>query len=85
VEIVPNPTHTNMMHLYLRGDRERLRDASLALSEETGTWLYFMPAPSAIPAYHKLEFTVGDATLELPTKEIASLFETLFAKAASAL
>jgi threonine aldolase len=81
IEIVPNPPQTNMMHLSLRGDSERLRDASLALSEETGIWLFFTPRPTAIPAYHLLEFTVGDATLDIPTREIASLFERLLTKA----
>ena len=79
IEIVPNPPQTNMMHLFLRGEREHFRDASLALSEETGIWLYFMPTPTAMHAYQKLEFTVGDATLDIPAKEIAGLFERLFA------
>lgn len=81
IEIVPNPPHTNMMHLYLRGEREHFRDVSLALSEETGIWLAFTPVPTDIPAYQKLEFTVGDATLDISTAEIARLFERLFAKA----
>ncbi len=81
VEIAPNPPHTNMMHLFLRGEREHFRDVSLALSQETGIWLAFTPMPSAIPAYQKLEFWVGDATLDIPTEEIAGLFERLFAEA----
>ncbi|HEY7126461.1 MAG TPA: hypothetical protein VH540_21150, partial [Ktedonobacterales bacterium] len=64
-----------------RGEREHFRDVSLALSEETGIWLAFTPVPTDIPAYQKLEFTVGDATLDISTAEIARLFERLFAKA----
>ncbi|CAN5494331.1 aminotransferase class I/II-fold pyridoxal phosphate-dependent enzyme [soil metagenome] len=75
VEIVPNPPQTNMMHLFLRADGDRLHEAALDLSEETGIWLTDRLIPSPIHAYRRWEFTVGDATLELPTDEIAGLLE----------
>jgi threonine aldolase len=81
IEIVPNPPHTNMMHLFIRGDRERLTAAALELAHETGVWLFGRLAPSQLPDYHKLELTVGDATLDLSSAEIAELFGALFCKA----
>jgi len=75
VEIVPNPPQTNMMHLFLRADGQRLADAALDLSEETGIWISDRFASSPIPAYRRWEWTVGDATLEIPTDEIAELVE----------
>ena len=75
VEIVPNPPQTNMMHLFLRADGDKLVDAALKISEETGVWISSRFASSPIPAYRRWEMTVGDATLEIPTGEIADLFE----------
>ena len=81
IEIVPHPPQTNMMHVFLRGERDRLLDAALDIAEETGTWLFSGLAPTQLPAYHKFEFVVGDATLDLADEDIRQLFQTLFTKA----
>src|SRR5215210_8142219 len=81
VTVVPDPPHTNMLHLYLRGDRERLLAAALETSEETGVWLFDRLGASPLPAHHKLELTMGDASLDLPTAEIVALFEAVFRRA----
>lgn len=81
VEITPNPPHTNMMHILLRADQARLPDAALSLSEETGIWIGHRFPSTSIPAYQRWEFTVGDATLEFPTDEIAGLVERLLDRA----
>ena len=75
VEIVPDPPHTNMMHVYLRGNRDRLLEAALAISTETGVFLARNLGDSPLPNWHKLELTVGDATLDLPDDTIRVLFE----------
>ena len=75
VEIVPNPPQTNMMHIFLRADGEKLVDAALETAEKTGIWISSRFASSPIPAYRRWEMTVGDATLEIPTSEIAELIE----------
>jgi threonine aldolase len=75
VEIVPDPPHTNMMHVYLRGDRERLLEIANAISDETGIFLVRNLGDSPMPAWQKLELTVGDATLDLPDDTIHGLFE----------
>jgi hypothetical protein len=64
-----------MMHVFLRADGESLRRAALDVAEETGIWIGERFASSPIPAYRRFELTVGDATLEIPTPEIADLFE----------
>ena len=75
IEVVPNPPHTNMMHLFLRAPVDNLIESALKLSEETGIWVNdrFIPAP--VPGYCRWEFTAGDATLAIPTTEIAGLFQ----------
>lgn len=81
--MVPSTPHTNMLHLFLRGDCARLAEAALELAHETGVWLFRALQPSQLPGYHKLELTVGDATLELGDQEIHQLFADLLARAGS--
>jgi len=81
ISIVPDPPQTNMMHMYLRGDRERLVVAALGIAQETGTWLFPALRPTSLPDLHTLELTVGAATLDLPDAEIADLFRQVFARA----
>ncbi|HEY7356397.1 MAG TPA: beta-eliminating lyase-related protein [Ktedonobacterales bacterium] len=81
IEIVPSPPHTNMMHLFLQGEREHLLAAALATAEQTGIWMFANLMPTALSSYHKLEFTVGDATLDVKNEEIQALFQALFTPA----
>jgi threonine aldolase len=80
IEIVPNPPHTNMMHLFLRGERDKLAAAILDIAKETGTWLFYRLAPTFLPSYTMFELTVGEATLDLSNEEIAGLFQMLLAQ-----
>lgn len=78
IEVVPNPPHTNMMHLFVHAEREHLLEAALEIAQDTGVWLFSWAAPTALPAYQRLEWTVGDATLDVSNEEINVLFHTLF-------
>lgn len=78
IEILPNPPQTNMMHLFLRGEREKLLDAAWRIADETHTLLFRWLAPAPIPAYSRWELTIGDAGLDIPTEEVACLFQRLF-------
>jgi threonine aldolase len=80
IEILPNPPQTNMMHVYVRAQYDKLREAVLALAEETGTWLFVPSAETQLPSYQKFELTVGDASLDLSAQEIRELFQQLFAR-----
>jgi threonine aldolase len=81
VELLPDPPHTNMMHVFLRGEIDKLRTAALAIAEEKGIWLFSNLVPTQIPTYQKFEFVAGDATLDLSNDEIIALFQALFEKA----
>ncbi|HEX3723428.1 MAG TPA: beta-eliminating lyase-related protein [Nitrolancea sp.] len=83
IAIVPNPPQTNMMHLYLRGDHDRLLSAAIEVAEETGIGVLRALAPTPLPEYQKWEFTVGDATLALSREEIAATFAALLERAGS--
>jgi len=82
IEIVPNPPHTNMLHVFIRGDADRLEQAALDIAREQKVWLINNFMPSQIPAYHKFELTVGDGALEFSGEEIKLLFETLLKQSA---
>jgi threonine aldolase len=77
VEVVPNPPHTNMMHVFVRGEREKLRTAALELSQETKIWLPSWFVPTAIPSYSRIELTMGDASLDLAGEEVTELWQAL--------
>lgn len=83
IEIRPDPPQTNMMHVYLRGEPERLRNAAIEIAQETGTWLTTRFYPTELPSYCKFELTVGEATLDLSSEEISRSFSLLFKKSAA--
>jgi threonine aldolase len=81
IEIVPNPPHTNMMHIFLRAEYDKLQAAAVEIAQEKGIRLFYWLAPTFLPSYQKFELVVGDATLDLTNDEIVELFQTLFEKA----
>lgn len=81
ITVVPNPPHTNMMHLFLRGKQARLEAAALEVAQETGLWLFSWLAPTMLPDLTRFELTVGEATLDLSNQEIAAAFRSLLARA----
>jgi threonine aldolase len=54
IAVMPNPPHTNMMHVFIRGDAERLEPAALDIAREQNVWLINGFMPGQIPAYQKL-------------------------------
>lgn len=80
IEIMPAVPQTHMMHVFIRGERERLNAAALEVAEESGTWLFGGLVPTQIPAYQKFELSVGDASLDVSNEDIVALFQQLFNK-----
>jgi threonine aldolase len=73
LEIVPDPPQTPMLHVLLRGDRERLLDAALDVAEEQGVFLFGHLASTTSPRRHRFELPVGAGTLELADDEVRAL------------
>jgi len=80
IEIVPNPPHTNMMHLFIRGERDKLEAAALDVARETGIWLFYRLAPTLLPGFTLFELTVGEATLDLSGQEIVEVFRMVLTR-----
>lgn len=79
IDIVPNPPQVNMLHVFLRGQKDRLEAAALEIAQEQKVWLFNQPLmPTQIPTLNKFELTVGDATLDLDTTEVATLIQSVF-------
>ena len=81
IEVMPNPPHTNMMHVFVRGTADRLEQAAMEIAREQKIWLVNGWLSSQIPAYQKFELTVGDASLEFTADDVTTLFQTLLQKA----
>jgi threonine aldolase len=81
IEVMPNPPHTNMLHVFIRGDADRLEQAALDIAREQKVWLINSFMPSQIPAYQKFELTVGDGALEFSREEVMELLKTLIKQA----
>ena len=77
--IVPNPPHTNMMHVVVRGEKEALMQAALATSRTSG--IFMMPGLQAtlLPDQFIFEWTVGNATLDVTDEEIVVFFRSMLA------
>ena len=77
VRVVPDPPHTNMMHVFLPGDRERLLAAVKRVAREYDVQLFSGLNETILPDLHRFELTLGDASLEFTTDEVRTMFEAL--------
>jgi threonine aldolase len=79
--ILPQPPHTNMFHLFLRGDRIALERALLEVAAETGIWLFHPLRPCQLPGHWMAEWVVGDASLDIAPDATAELLQTVLRRA----
>lgn len=80
LRIVPYPPPTNMAHLILQGDKDRLMEAAKEVMEEMNLRLFGWLRDTPEPDQFGMEFVAGDATLELEAAEVVEAFQALFAK-----
>ena len=83
LEVVPDPPQTPLFHVLLRGDRERLADAALAVAEERKVFLFADPSPTTSPSWQRHEVMVGEVTLALEPAEVAELYAEVLVRAAA--
>jgi threonine aldolase len=74
VSLKPNPPQAHMMHVYLRGDRERLLANSMAIAREDRVWLFSGLYPTDLPETWAFELGIGDAADALTDDEITAYF-----------
>ena len=74
VLLKPNPPQAHMMHVYLRGDRDKLLAASEDLARTERVCLFRNLFPSELPDYAKFELSIYDAADALTDEEISGYF-----------
>lgn len=75
--IKPDPPHTNMFHLYLRGEPLRLLAAATAIARDEGVAVLRGLAPTEVPGWRMAEIVIGDAAEAITDEEIGTLFRQL--------
>lgn len=83
VDVVPDPPQVAMLHVYVRGELERLRDALFEIATERRTLIAGYFAPTAVPTVQMTELGMGAASLEVPTDEIAEMYAELVSRASA--
>ena len=73
VLLVPDPPVTPMMHVYLRGEADRLDAAIRRIAVERGLWTWPKTFTTELPGWQVVELSVGDATMEFTPGEVRAL------------
>jgi threonine aldolase len=74
IVVKPNPPQTNMMHVYLLGNPERLKAAALEIARDEKVALFSYLMPTDLSDYWSFELSIGDATEALTDEEISGYF-----------
>jgi threonine aldolase len=81
VYVTPSPPHTNMMHVYVRGERERLQDAAAAIARDLEIRMLPVWNQTEIPGFSMSEVTCAEGALELADAEVRDSFARLLTQA----
>jgi threonine aldolase len=76
VEVLPDPPHATMMHLFLHREAAALKAAVVRLAREERIWAFSFQ-PSDVPGVQRTELDVGDATLGFAPEEFRAVIERL--------
>ncbi|HTV23394.1 MAG TPA: hypothetical protein VMG12_32115, partial [Polyangiaceae bacterium] len=84
VRITPDPPETNLFHVYLPVDGERLLDASAELARREKVALFTRTRACDVPGYTSLELSIGDGAAALGDAELGELLREVLASAQAA-
>lgn len=79
VEALPTPAQSAMLHVRLSGPRHRVLGRLHQVAEDEGVWLFARPFAVEGPSLQRFEMTVGEATMQLRVRDVASLLERVVA------
>jgi hypothetical protein len=82
IDVMPDPPQVAMLHVAVRGDRERINEAVLEIARDHRTLISGEFAPTPIPNIQRAELSIGAPALEIPTSEIAELYAELVSRVA---
>lgn len=82
VLIVPDPPHTNMMHLFIRAERERLEAAALHMAREHSVRLLGWTRASILPGFQRMELSMATGAQAFTAEEVRVLYRAMLDHAA---
>lgn len=77
VEVTPNPPHTNMMHVYVRGDAQAIDARMLDVAQETGIRIFASLTPTPVPDVHLFELSVAEGAFDIPDDTLREALRTI--------
>jgi threonine aldolase len=83
IDVVPDPPQVAMLHVFVRGELGRVRDAAVEIAKERRTLIAGFFAPTPLPDVQRTELGIGAPSLDVPTNEIAELYAELVSRAAA--
>lgn len=76
LRVVPDPPHTNMMHVYVNGDAAAIDERMLQQAQETGIRIFGALAPAA-PGVQFFEVTVAEGAFDVSNEELRRLMAAI--------
>ncbi len=74
VVVTPKIPPTNMMHVYVRGEVEKLRDAALRVSQVSGVWMPARWSRTQVPGWAMFELSCAEGSLKIDDDCVRELF-----------
>jgi len=84
IDIVPDPPQVAMLHVFVRGELDRVRNAALDIAEERQILIAGWFSTTPWPEVQVTELAIGSSTFDVPTEEIAQLYAELVSRADAA-
>lgn len=77
VDVLPDPPQAPMMHLQLSITAAALENRAVEIATEDKIWTFPRPFATVSPTLQRIEFSVGDATMDFTPSEVRHLIEAL--------
>ena len=77
VEVIPKPPQSPLMHVQLSVSAAGLESRAFDIARRDKIWTFPRPFSTVSPTLQRIEFTVGDATLDFTPAEVRDLIGAL--------
>jgi threonine aldolase len=84
VEVIPNPPQSPLMHVQLSVSAAGLESRAFDIARRDKIWTFPRPFSTVSPTLQRIEFTVGDATMDFTPAEVRELIKALASAPAKA-
>lgn len=77
IGVTPNPPHTNMMHVYVRGDAQAIDERMLEVAQETGVRIFPSLTSTPAPDVHLFELSIAEGAFDIPDDTLRSAMKKI--------